>query len=73
MATLKKRINISLPKEVEKILSMLAKRDNVPQATKALHLIETALELEEDFALSKIADERYKNRSKFFSHKDAWK
>ena len=68
MTTLKKRINITLPKEVDKALSALAKRDQVPQATKALHLVETALELEEDYALSKIVEERDKKGAKFVSH-----
>jgi hypothetical protein len=48
MATLKKRINISVSDAVEQAVSLLAKRDDVPQATKVTELLELALELEED-------------------------
>lgn len=58
MATTKKRINISVSKETEKALERLAKRDQMPQATKAEHLLSIALELEEDAFLSTVADKR---------------
>ena len=44
MPTLKKRINVSLPDDVEQALNILAKRDDMPQATKALHLIKLAID-----------------------------
>ena len=58
MATTKKRINISVSNDVEKALESLAKRDEVPVATKAVQLLRSALEIEEDFALAKVADSR---------------
>jgi len=73
MPTTKKRINISLPKDTDVVLSKLAKRDSMPQATKALHLIELALEIEEDAVLDDIASRRDKKRTKFLSHKQVWK
>jgi hypothetical protein len=73
MATLKKRINVSVSKDVEKMLKRLAKRDQVPQATKAEQLLSSALLLEEDMALDSIASERDTSRATFISHEEAWK
>lgn len=72
MTTIKTRINISLPKEVEKTLGFLAKRDDMPEATKAVDLIRLALEIEEDQVLDKIAGFRDVKSAKFISHKKAW-
>ena len=58
MATTKPRLHISLSKTEEQFLTSLAKRDQVPRATKASQLVRQAMEIEEDFALSKIATER---------------
>lgn len=73
MATSKKRINISLPADLEKVLKSLAARDQVPQATKALYLIKMAIELDEDDVLNSLAQERDVKGAKFVSHKLAWK
>lgn len=73
MATSKTRINISVNKETEKALKLLAKRDQEPVATKAGKLIEEALELEEDRLLSAIADKRLANHNgKWFTHEEVW-
>jgi energy-converting hydrogenase A subunit M len=72
MATTKKRINISVSKEIDTVLSKLAKRDQVPQATKAEHLIQLALEIEEDQVLDVIARKRDTDKSIFVSHIKAW-
>lgn len=58
MATTKERINISISKSTRKALAGLAKRDEVPEATKAAALLELALEIEEDCYFAKIAAER---------------
>ena len=51
-----------------------AKRDGVPTASKAAELLRLALELEEDLALSAIADERLTGKKiKWLSHKQVWK
>lgn len=74
MATTKDRINISVSKDTRKMLKQLAKRDQVPEATKAAHLIMEALELEEDRVLSAIADERLKNhKGRWLSHEEVWR
>lgn len=72
MATTKKRINISLPDDVEEALKKLAERDNIPQATKAMHLIKIALEIDEDQVWDTLASDRDTKDAKFVSHKDVW-
>lgn len=73
MATLKKRINISVSKELDVALGKLALRDQVPQATKAEHLIRLALELEEDQVLDVVATSRDTKKVSFVPHSKAWK
>lgn len=73
MATIKKRINISLPSSLDIMLSRIAKRDNIPQATKAVYLLGIALEIEEDIVLDKLASERDTKATHFVTHKKAWK
>lgn len=72
MPTLKKRINISVPKDIERALAKLAERDAVPQATKAAHLLAQAIEWEEDAVWEAIVRERARN-PRFVSHEQAWK
>ena len=54
------------------MLSRVAKRDKIPQATKAVYLLGVALEIEEDIVLDKIAAERDTKRTHFLNHKQAW-
>ena len=61
MATTKLRINISVPKEMERAVLSMAKRDAVPVATKARELMEVGLQLEENEALVDIIREREKH------------
>jgi predicted DNA-binding protein len=72
MATTKSRINISLPEEVKEALVELAKRDQMPAATKAEHLLEIGLELEEDQAWDKIASKRDTKDASFLTHSQAF-
>lgn len=73
MATTKKRINGSLPEDIEKALARVARRDDVPQTTKAVYLIRLALEIDEDDVWNRIVEERDSPRAKFYSHKEVWK
>lgn len=73
MATVKTRINISVPPETRRTLSRLAKRDSVPEATKAAQLLAIALEYEEDEAWNALAGKRDQHGAKFVSHEYAWK
>jgi energy-converting hydrogenase A subunit M len=69
----KKRINISVSKDIDTAVSMLAKRDQVPTATKVAHLLALALEIEEDQVLDAIAAKRDTARAKYVSHALAWR
>ena len=72
MATQKRRLNISLPYDVDKVLVTIAQRDSIPQAAKVVELLERALEIEEDAMWDKIAAERDSKKARFFSHEKAW-
>jgi predicted DNA-binding protein len=73
MATTKKRVNISLSKELEQQVTALAKRDSVPTATKITELLRQSVELEEDRLLSVVVDKRRQNSTgKRLSHKEVW-
>jgi len=72
MSTNKRRLNISLTKEVDKAVSFLADRDSVPQATKVSELLKRALEIEEDQVWDSIANSRDIKNAKFIDHKQAW-
>ena len=50
----------------------IAKRDRVPQATKATELLRVALEIEEDQVWAEIAQNRDRKGARFISHKKAW-
>ena len=73
MPTSKKRINISLPEDLELVLEKLAKRDDIPQATKAVQLIRLAVEMDEDEIFDKIAKKRDTKKATFVNHDKAWK
>jgi hypothetical protein len=72
MATTKSRINISLSDDTKQAISKLASRHQVPPATFAVRLIETALELEEDQVWDQLAQKRDTKNAQYVSHKDAW-
>lgn len=73
MTTLKKRINISVSATAQQAVSLLAKRDDVPQATKVTELLELALELEEDTYFSQVVKNRLTKKVDWQSHTEAWK
>ncbi len=73
MATTKRRLNITLSPEVDALISLIAKRDQVPEATKVRELLNISLALEEDKAFSILADERLNQKNvKRLSHSDVW-
>lgn len=72
MSTTKRRLNISIPREVNDALRRVAARDCIPQATKAAHLLRIALEIEEDVALDALARNRDATNSKRLSHDEVW-
>ena len=72
MATIKKRINITLADEADRLLSSAARRDNMPIATKAAELLRLALEIEEDSVWNTLAKMRDKRGARFISHEKVW-
>lgn len=72
MSTVKKRINLSIGSDIEEMLALIAKRDQVPQATKAADLLRVALEIEEDQVWADIAEKRDKSNARFVLHEKAW-
>lgn len=73
MATAKTRINISVSKSTRDILRALAKRDELPVASKAVDLIEQALEIEEDRYFAAIAEQRLKeHKGRWLTHEEVW-
>ena len=63
MPTSKKRLNLTLPKHLAVFLKKISLRDEMPQAAKALELIERGLEMEEGVFKKSFVDE-IKRRSK---------
>ena len=72
MSTAKSRINVSVPDDVKAALTRLAKRDQLPTATKAVRLIELGLELEEDEIWDRIAASRDQKDSKLHTHTEVF-
>jgi hypothetical protein len=72
MATTKRRLNITLSPEADALISLIAKRDRVPAATKASELLDLSLALEEDRALTRLAEKRLKAKGRKLTHKDVW-
>lgn len=68
----KQRINVSVPTHLVQLLVKLAQHERIPTATKAAHLLASALEIEEDTALEAIVKKRDTKRSRFMSHKKVW-
>jgi hypothetical protein len=72
MATTKRRLNITLAPDVEKLITEIAKRDRVPEATKISELLRVSLVMEEDKAFSVLAEARLKKQGKKLTHREVW-
>lgn len=57
MPTSKQRLNLTLPRHLAIFLKNISLRDEVPQATKAVQLLERALEWEEGEFKQSFIDE----------------
>ncbi len=53
-------------------MEKLAKRDEMPVASKAAELLRMAIEIEEDDVWDAVALKRDTRDAKFISHKKAW-
>jgi len=72
MSTAKSRLNISLPDDTKKALLSIAKRDQMPAATKAVRLMEIGMEIEEDDVWDKIAANRDRKGTAFHPHAEVF-
>jgi hypothetical protein len=72
MSTSKTRLNISLPNDTKAALISIARRDQMPAATKAVRLMEIGMETEEDEIWDKIASSRDHKDSTFYPHSEVF-
>jgi hypothetical protein len=73
MATVKKRINITVDDPTYHILEELSESRNQSISGVGLELIDQALEYQEDLHFSRIADKRLSKKEKRLSHDKVWK
>ncbi len=74
MPTKNPRVNVVLEKPLYNTIEHLAKKDGVSMSLKMRDLVREALELEEDIALSRFAEERELtfNKAKALKHDEVW-
>jgi len=74
MPTTNPRINVVLEKPLYRKIEHLAKRDGVSLSLKVRDLVKEALEIEEDIALSALAETREKTfkRATALKRDEAW-
>ena len=74
MATKKPRVNVVLDKNIYNAVKDLSESEDMSMSSTIRDLVKEALELREDIALSKFAEEREKtfDRTKALSHKEVW-
>lgn len=73
MVTKNPRINVTFEAVTANLLTQLAHQEHKSIASLVRELALEALELREDFSLSKMADKLYKEGTKTYSHDAAWK
>lgn len=74
MPTKNPRVNVVLEKPLYEDVERIAGRDGVSLSLKVRDLVKEALEIEEDIALSHLAETREKslNRKKTLKHDEVW-
>ncbi len=74
MPTKNPRVNVVLEKPLYDDVERIAGRDGVSLSLKVRDLVKKALEIEEDIALSRVAETREKsfNRKKALKHDEVW-
>lgn len=73
MATKNPRINVTFEKSTAGLLSHFAHHEHKSVSSLVRELTLEALEMREDFYLSKLAQKLDKEGAKTFGHDDAWK
>ena len=66
------RINVTFEEDSAKVFMMMAKKQHKPVASIVRDLALEALELKEDFFLSKMAEKLDKKNTKLHNHNKAW-
>ena len=70
---MKKRINVTIDRDMEKSINLLAKHKRLPKAAIATALIREALELQEDFLWVELAEHRRKtHKGRYLTHEEVW-
>lgn len=74
MPTKNPRVNVVLEKPLYRAIEHLAKRDGISLSLKVRDLVKEALEIEEDMALSILAEERERTfkRATALKHNEVW-
>ena len=73
MPTTKHRISITPDEELFDALEALSKKRGRALSSVSLELIKRAMEFEEDFHFSKVADERLAKKEQRIPHSRAWR
>ena len=73
MSSAKKRVNLTVDYKTYSVLKSLSEKKQQKISTLSLHLIQEALDLQEDIYFSKIADKRLSQKQKRIPHNKAWK
>ena len=74
MPTKNPRINVVLEKPLYDNIERLAKKDGVSLSLKVRDLVKEALEIQEDIALSNLAEKRERtfHKTKSLKHNEVW-
>ena len=74
MPTKNPRVHVVLEKPLYRTIEQLAKRDGISLSLKVRDLVKEALEIEEDIALTALAEAREKTFKKAtaLKHKEVW-
>lgn len=72
MPTDKPRLNITITSEIEGIIAQMADRHELSKSAMARRLLETAIEYDEDYHMSRIAMERDTEDAVFISEEEFW-
>ena len=73
MPTKNPRINITIEKDIARLLTRVARKKGISVSSLAKELLLEALDLQEDMVFSAIADARLARNEKRIKHSDAWK
>ena len=73
MPTTKKRINVTLDKETERGVQILAKQNRQSRSAVIANLTRGALEFFEDLAWAELAENRRKtHKGRYLTHEEVW-